>query len=568
MLRAASAVAVLVMFMPRAEAQLFGKKPSTWNTKYTAAGTLGVELEGDFGKLLGTCGASVLDQKRGDYSAIPEVLQSALKAELSKPVTALSGPSSAVLFRYVFPQQSLNGFDSTDPGKQLPATFFEMSDVPTPVKGLSSKIYAQTCSSILAAALSLKLNPPSASIQGALSDQYKANNSVALVSGTFYSPLYGVLADTGSSADQLAALLALWQYYRSNSAQATKPMYYLSGFNGMAAFFLTGRSRSEEYDVKANASGNWLIASMDAKVSANLKEESKLTVTDYVTIAAKKPDGSDDVAFRQLPSPRDIADEFGRRNAVFKPVAEDYVKQNAPFRHYFELRGIPDEMCKKALWNVSPVVGGIEYQDAHVENGACKFFVNYNAPQDLSAVPPALSYKIRGTQAIGSNELVLDATFRPVTTKHPIPAVSDFQKRPTLITSPSAERSLRWTIPVRFVDAQDPVQLSLRPPDISSANLSCGGATDTIIATVTPDSTNSGVVITVDRKLASGEVVDSSREKECSFGGSLVVALVPSGATPRDAVRAINTSVVMPAIALPVSPSTSPMPVAPPTPLQ
>ena len=543
----------------RGGATLWFRKERTLEQKYTTPGTLGAELENNFGKLLGVCSARILDRKKADYSAIPSILQTALRDELAKPVTAVSGPSSAVLFRYVFPQQTLSGFNSTDPSKQLPATFLEMSDVPSPVKGLSSKIYNQTCASILAAAVSLKLNPPTTTIEGALSNQYKGNNSIAFVSGTFYSPLFGVLSDTGNASDQLAALLAIWQYHRSNPSQATTQLHYLSGFNGVAVFFLSGRSFSEEYDVKANVSGNWLIASMDAKVSANLKEESKLTITDYVTIASKKADGTDDVAFRPLPSPRDIAVAFAQRSAVFKPAAEEYVRQNAAFRHYFELRGIPEEMCKQNLWTVSPSVARITYEDAKFESGTCRFLVRYDAPDDLTTVPTTVAYKIKSTQTVAQNELALDATFRPVTTKHPVPTVSDFQKRPTLLTSPAGERTLRWTIPVRFVDAQDPVQLALRPPDMTIASLACGGSTDGVVATATADTANAGVLITLERKLASAEVVDASKERECSFSGSLMVALSPSGNTPRNAVRAINTALIMPTIALPVSPGASPM---------
>jgi hypothetical protein len=72
---------------------------NTWARPYDSSGTLGAQLEDQFGFMLAGCGIHAIDHAK--RSAVPLILQQSMRGELDGPVITYPGQSTWNMFRYV-----------------------------------------------------------------------------------------------------------------------------------------------------------------------------------------------------------------------------------------------------------------------------------------------------------------------------------------------------------------------------------------------------------------------------------------------------------------------------------
>lgn len=349
-----------------------------WSKPYANPGTLGMALEDQFGYMLAACGIRTLDDH--ERSAVPLILQQSMRDEVNKQVMSYAGQSSWNMFRFITTGSDLSGFPSLKLDDYLDVSLIGPVSLPVPAPGSRALIHFQSCSSIVNAALKAGLAVPIATLNLALSSDYEDNTSVALVDGSFFSPVAALLNATGSSVtavQQHRALLAVWQYltaHNSHVVSSRNTTYsYLGGFRGVVVYTVRNAARKTDASFQGSAAVTVPVGGINALLGINMNSHDSTDVRDFTTIifadtTIKGSKAVPQVQMVTLPSAQTINGAlWGVQVTALDTTPADIGPTTSEITRRFRTYEIPPSFCDPARWYVSgPEEGGRFPQNAAV----------------------------------------------------------------------------------------------------------------------------------------------------------------------------------------------------------
>lgn len=541
-----------------------------------ASGNLGSYLEGIFQGQLVTCISGGSDSTprpltvtkglggaiHKQISAIPPILRDP-SIKLDDNVTIGYDASVARTFAYVYSQQALlTAADSApDVSNYLVSNYLEDPQLMT-TSGLDSAVYDLSCSSALAA--SIKANsswsfPPaqiSAAIEADISS--KSTYHLALVSGTFYSPIWQAYKSTISSDWGTYGRMLAWDWYSRHPGAASDhtSRYLLSQFKGISIYQIKTTSFSSDGQATLSAAVQIPAATISGSLKASYNQNSAATVNDFhIVVRPGATPGAPDAQFQPFPSLANLSSKINSSGrARLDPNSTDH-RLFIATTHAQTIYGVAQSTCQSP-WKIAPaatsdgtlaLVGSPAWADANVTDAtnpippSCKFQISFTLQSPPSATAREdLNYSLTndvtsesgdvlGTVKFVADTVHLSSSGKPsidpqsTTGVPPPPDVKD------LGTTGIKQFTYEWDL--SFPVEEDVIladQIDHISPNIISPKISCGGTTIPPILNATAAYTNGTplAVKVTHINTTNNENIDTTKiNVACSFSGSVQFTL-------------------------------------------
>ena len=508
-----AAFALMAVFHLHSFAQ--SKIVTEWNEPYVEPNQLGTQLEKKFQDVISDCGVQgklVLvpkdnqgnpltkfkDSETRKLSSVPRDLQKSLI--MNRPVWWQDRIILPRLFSYVYNTPDINTFDFTS-GRLLYEKDLTADPASMLPKGIAKVINGFTCSGVITAASKLSGGGalPFFTLEGALSAEYSGNMKLTqtLIEGEFHSPFGRLMEDNSStSSEQLEALLTLWHWYDRNDAEASKPQYILTRFEGVALFGALERKR----DLRGNVSFSGKSAIPFVSVNADLRAETAagnfFTIDRYSTGAYLNELGKPKVVMMLARTPQEIRTAallYRLKNQT--PVQPIYRDSTVKIVH--EREGIPSGLCETNYWQppqamgvkgtltISSIVPVPTSADASASDSTvnpnlsrCRFTINYKPADSLfdggddEIIEVAYSFKAK--KPVAGVDLVLDTETASFTaSQSPRLGAADYRRLFDIRTTPNGEQALYWEVNVSVTE-DEPIINWDRTPEVTDTQVVCG----------------------------------------------------------------------------------------------
>lgn len=525
-----------------------------WAAPYNEKNTVGAALEVEFQNLLKSCQAFVLHSVGDQYSAVPPALQRDADIK-TKIASTYNGESTYELFRYIFEEKGgrPEKLPSTwDPTRLLSDGLFPRSDLPKPEPGSGSTIHSQSCSAVLDAAVRARIKLPLSALEGALATEYQSHYELALVKGTFYSPLWALLSGTGEPAKRTAALLTIWKAFRDDPklVGGQNVYYYLRGFRGVAVYQISREARRTRGSSKLSVGGNWVLASLDASAQGTYSAEADSRLIDYKTFVLKieagvGEDPVDAVSYEKLPHWRDIKAAVRLLRPVYGAERQT-ITASAPHVHWVEAEGIPPALCVSSEWDIqtSDKRDGLSFTAAtKLPGDRCRFQASYETKPSTPETG-TLEYVLVGAAIKNSEGKIIDAdgesaqlelpvSFHLVKEDLPRFELGDVRRAAEVSTAGGLTK-LVWSIDLMLMDdAKKPLVDSARKTWAASPTITCPSepATPQSAALVDPPVGTPWThrLVLRGQVPAGQQVSDKIQPKECSVTVTLNIPTAVGG---------------------------------------
>lgn len=274
----------------------------------------------------------------------------------------------------------------------------------SPISGANNTIYGLTCSTQMKLALDQgfefswsPLSNASAGIKQALDFQSnsEARNSVLLMNGTFFSPLYLALTSKDTELNARAHS-AVFGYLVSSERRANpaRSPGYLKSIRGWLS--TVGSIRDASTLVIAAASGSASLFGLEAKLSSSARVDysTKFSSTKFAIILERALDANIDVA--PLPGYEQIQASISAA-AEFFPKTEFTYARNAKIPLKVAIRGVPDWLCLNQWEASSSDADSVDkvVTEINTSTGACVMSTSAIVTKDLSKLPIEFWNKVR-----------------------------------------------------------------------------------------------------------------------------------------------------------------------------
>jgi hypothetical protein len=215
--------------------------------------------------------------------------------------------------------------------------------------GLNQAIYDYSCSSSIAASLSLNAGWtfPIAQVASALQadSSRKTSYHLALVSGTFYSPFWSLYNSSVSPDWKTYAQMLGWEWYTRHpgAGQDGIKRSVLTQFDGVALYKVMTNSLAVDGKVDAKASLTTPAVSLSAALQASYNSTETVSVNSY-QLAVRQVGGKESDHFEDLPSLKVLSSQLSA-HAHLDPKSTDLRLQQVPTSHDQLLSGVPPVIC-------------------------------------------------------------------------------------------------------------------------------------------------------------------------------------------------------------------------------
>jgi len=304
------------------------------------------------------------------------------------------------IFRYTFVDTTITGWTAQ---ASINRRFLPIPEVrPAPTSGEDAYLYTQTCNSLLKGAIEGGFNAkvPVAEFRAAVDGNYSTSSrkELAYIRGRFDSP-FGTLLRSSRRSDELAAHFAVWEVYRQNPELQSGKGYYLDHATGWLRswLFRTGRQLSMKLD--ADAGANWILANVNASLTAQASSDTELTGSMYrIWVSSLAAPKTYNVHFEPLPDIDAIKRVLLNSSGLLDgPDPNQRLVSPAGVQlHRQVVYGLPAYACTLELWNrrpalKNPQLGRVEIIAMTPESAAnrCVFDVRYS--YEWANVRPTLS---------------------------------------------------------------------------------------------------------------------------------------------------------------------------------
>ena len=512
-----------------------------WPDPYKTPGTVGSYLESQFVRIMSECNIPRLriTTRWGgtkDKSSIPTLVRQSLP--MGKQVLLRARESAARVFGYIQPTTSVDA-SQPDPSRYLRMNM-DSDAVSMLATGFSSIAYTHTCSSVVSAGVQAGLSIPPVDVKSSLSADFanKTQTVLALVEGTFFSPISSLL-NQGSEADQTYARLLFWEWYTRNPGGAISAQYYIKQFDGFTLYSLSKSRRdlNGKVDFSAGVAAP-AVASINAMINAGIAISDVTDAKAFATGFYLEAPNRARVLTDTVPSPVLLATDLSKvRGAV--TLVNTLVLQNTQNTHSVDILGMPGALCSTNAWVIDhqPTTGTLSLNSATEakDSRSCRFEVGFVAAPSVFMVTNnniAIQYSLLSKTAVGGNRINWAVGPINLTTSNSPVVVAD-QANPNWQMSTTTQGGLTdtalvWQVPFRVDDRLNPLQNG-STIGIRDATLTCDQgvvqvAVDPAIALL-PDRRE---IITAVHKVFAGESIDVklTPPRNCRFNATLDLTLV------------------------------------------
>lgn len=276
----------------------------------------------------------------------------------------------------------------------------------SPISEANNTIYGLTCSTQMKLALDQgfefswwMLGNASAGIKKALDFQSKseARNSILLMNGTFFSPLYLALASKDTELNARAHS-AVFGYLVSpeRKANPARSLGYLKSIRGWLS--TVGSIRDASTLVNASANGSASLFGLEAKLSSSARVDysAKFSSTKFAIILERPLDATNDVA--PLPGYEQIQSSIAAA-AEFFPKTEITYARNGRIPLKVSIRGVPDWLCLNQWEASSADADSVDKvtTEINTSTGACVMSTNATVTKDLAKLLIEFRNNVRPT---------------------------------------------------------------------------------------------------------------------------------------------------------------------------
>jgi hypothetical protein len=465
---------------------------------------------------------------------------------MNRGVLLRSRESAARVFGYIQPNENVGAVPS-DPIRYL-LVDMESDPVAMLATGITSLAHTHTCSSIMSAGAQANLSIPVGDLKAGLTADYsnKVQTVLALVEGTFFSPISSML-NLGNQNDQTFARLLFWEWYSRNPNALASPQYFVKQFDGFTLYEFTKERR--DLNGKVDFSGGYAvpgIASIKAMIQAGVLTSDATDVKAFATGFYVDPNGnSPQVQTQAVPAPSILAADLSKVRPVVT-VDNPLVLQNKPNTHTVEVQGMPPALCSLSAWGIDPqpAAGTLSLASAAEleSNKVCRFAVSLVARPDVftpANANLALQYAIVSAGTIAGQQVRFSVNQINLTTSSS-PVVALGQVNPSwsvrqTIQNGNTLTDLKWQVPIVVDDRQNPLQPG-GVVSVSRASLSCEQGD--VVVTTDPTLTLAAdhtTTLTVTHSVFAPEEFDEKNSpiRDCRFNATLDLPLQTGGAATR-----------------------------------
>ena len=373
---------------------------------FTDLGTLGVQLEATYTRLLSSCQIGPPKQlvkgffssEERPASAVPPAVQTSTTVDLKKRFVWVPNTALARAFAQVYGKSN-----SVADAGQIGAQFLlyrngvELSAKKLQPFGTSSATFMHDCAGVVTAVANAKTNVgfPLGSLKSALSATYENNNRTTLVAtfGRFESPFFAAW-NSGATDEQTYAAMLLYGWYLRNPQDPEHKMIH-TVLSGASIHGIEESNRMAAASIDAKSSGSFGIASGGLDGLAKMENKTSYEVKDFqFGVGVEK--GEPDVQFSALPT---ISEVVQKVQSVLPAIDQASVYPAIPgLRNIHKVRiagvGAPHCDSLNPTWKVESdgplkprVVGLNSVPPVAGEYPACELSVAVDVPAAYTAAP-------------------------------------------------------------------------------------------------------------------------------------------------------------------------------------
>lgn len=439
--------------------------------------SLGYAMQRVFRKHFDFCGFSAPPERR-DF--IPPDISKFLGRRTLRTKVETANISGGGLMFYVFHQTELAlpldviSYSST---RLLTPPGYGPAFTLDPDTHFDAFVFTKNCSGYLKSSLDAGIEPPYSAFKTALTTDERRESSVVALSGSFVSPLRGLIDLRDARTTDL--MMRLWHFYQQNPAYIGKA-YYLREFEGVMVKHLGTAEDARRVDAEIGMNINGpLNSNIKANLGSGRATGGSFSGTDWETIVFADYEGaySRNDLFAPLPGPADIQAYFAGLRPVFqKPKDFPLMTEGAEHRHYLIVEGLPEEICRQPwiVENVQPGVyaGPLRWEASYFreDNGLSGGRFTITGQPDPSLFTGSvterpgqvrLSYTLRSLHPVGGSYLRLTVNEELPTSAHPIVGLA--QGRFDLSIQEDRRFALQWKCLLEIEDEDNPIDFATTP---------------------------------------------------------------------------------------------------------